>query len=511
MTSSNPHPALRIARLAIAIVALPLAAALLSCGGSTNNASTGAAATSATIAAQVAACEATLPQLQTAGLASNESSLLVDAGPCAYGVPYGSASGTAPSVFIVGSQNIAFTNVTVCVHGTTTCQTIDHVMVDTGSSGLRIMSSVLSSNVALSPLTIAGNPVIECAQFADGYTWGSVRTADVMLGGSANTGETASGVQIQVIGDSSAYNTPAACSATGSAENTVATFGANGIIGVGLFVNDCITEATCYSSLLSSPLYYSCINATSCSPVDTTSTQQVSNPVGSFATDYNGVVVALPAITVATGEQNVYGNMYYGVTTQSNNGLVSGQQVFLADGYGDFFSEVTASSPSVPLTLIDCVNSFIDSGSNGIFIPANEATISTDSYGWFDPTNTLTLTGQITGANVTPSSSTENPSNQTSITFYVANADTTLFPANSGNNTAYNSLGGLNSGSCVSGASGSETPSDSTSGIDWGLPFFYGRNLVIGNEYLGNTLPSGSTAAPLVWGGVTYTGPFWAF
>src|SRR5207248_2177278 len=41
-----------------------------------------------------------------------------------------------------GGVNTAFVSVQVCVPGTTTCQTIDHVEVDTGSIGLRILADV---------------------------------------------------------------------------------------------------------------------------------------------------------------------------------------------------------------------------------------------------------------------------------------------------------------------------------------------------------------------------------
>jgi hypothetical protein len=40
--------------------------------------------------------------------------------------------------------NGVFTSVTVCVPGSGSCQTINDVLVDTGSSGLRILSSVLT-------------------------------------------------------------------------------------------------------------------------------------------------------------------------------------------------------------------------------------------------------------------------------------------------------------------------------------------------------------------------------
>ena len=78
--------------------------------------------------------------------------------------------------------NGAFASVTVCVPGTSTCQTIDGVLVDTGSSGLRIVSSVLTIPLPQQKAA-SGNPVVECLQFLGSYTWGPVQTADVQIAG----------------------------------------------------------------------------------------------------------------------------------------------------------------------------------------------------------------------------------------------------------------------------------------------------------------------------------------
>jgi len=75
--------------------------------------------------------------------------------------------------------NLLFTTVTICTPGTSNCQAIDHVLVDTGSTGLRIVSSVLSPSLSLQQQTANGSPVVECGQFADGFTWGPVKLADV--------------------------------------------------------------------------------------------------------------------------------------------------------------------------------------------------------------------------------------------------------------------------------------------------------------------------------------------
>ncbi len=43
------------------------------------------------------------------------------------------------------SVNTLFTSVTICMPGSTSsCQTIDHIQVDTGSYGLRILAPVLT-------------------------------------------------------------------------------------------------------------------------------------------------------------------------------------------------------------------------------------------------------------------------------------------------------------------------------------------------------------------------------
>jgi len=60
---------------------------------------------------------------------ANSVALTVDGGPP--GLTY-------------NNGNVAFASLTVCVPGSTTqCQTIDHLLLDTGSSGIRVLASVL--------------------------------------------------------------------------------------------------------------------------------------------------------------------------------------------------------------------------------------------------------------------------------------------------------------------------------------------------------------------------------
>jgi len=166
---------------------------------------------------------------------ANVAPLIVDAGPA-------SIAASSPS------ENMAFTTVTVCgPNGSTTCVTIDHVAVDTGSVGLRILSSAVST-LTNGPAVLAALPnvntstlVAECYPFVLNYAWGSVRSADVKMGGTNNNSEVARAVPILVMGDTSIPSAPSSCtSLTGGSEtNSPAVLGANGLLGVGNYQYDC--------------------------------------------------------------------------------------------------------------------------------------------------------------------------------------------------------------------------------------------------------------------------------
>src|SRR5262249_53551373 len=91
------------------------------------------------------------------------------------------------SAAICKFANDPCTQVTICQLGTSICQTISDVLVDTGSSGLRIFSSALT-------LTLPSSPIGECLYFGSGTDWGAVHTVDVILGK-----EPAVSVPIQVV------------------------------------------------------------------------------------------------------------------------------------------------------------------------------------------------------------------------------------------------------------------------------------------------------------------------
>ncbi len=366
---------------------------------------------------------------------------------------------TQPVAVNIGPANNAlnevFTDVTICNPGTTTCQTIPNIEVDTGSEGLRLLSSQVT--LSLPAITdTSGNGLQECVSFADGsYVWGPVAAADVQL-----AGEKASSVPIQMISDSSSPPVPSSCASGGGPnENTVAALGANGILGIGVWQQDCGFGCT-PSSTSVPPWYYLCPNSV-CTTASVPLASQLQNPVWLFPQDNNGLMISLPSVP-ADGAQTVAGSLIFGVGTQTDNAL-GAAQVYTTDAYGDFQTVYNGISYS---------NSFIDSGSNGIFFldSATLGILECQNYpGFYCPASTTNFTATNTGLNGTTAP----------VSFGIANAEA-LFAANNSSNVAFSNLGGNN-----------------PSSFDWGLPFFYGRKVFIGIE--NETGPTGTV------------GPYWAY
>jgi hypothetical protein len=85
--------------------------------------------------------------------------------------------------------------------------------------------------------------------------------------------------------------------------NTAATLGANGILGLGLFKEDCGTGC---ASVTGNGFYYTCADAacTATQPIRASLAQQVKQPVTLFENDNNGLIVHLPAASAGGGGQH---------------------------------------------------------------------------------------------------------------------------------------------------------------------------------------------------------------
>lgn len=369
------------------------------------------------------------------GSISNQLAITVNTGPAL-------SAGTI-------STNTAFTSVTICVpNSTSQCQTIGGVLVDTGSAGFRVLSSALTLSLPQQKDS-GGNPIAECTLFVSAETWGPVATADITL-----AGEKASSQSVQVIGGGtgSLGTPPTSCSNQGPVDDTLATFGANGILGVGNFVQDC--GPACAPGTTSNPgFYYTC--STSCTVTALPLTSQVSNPVAAFAKDNNGVIVQLPS---AAGPQaTLTGSLVFGIGTQSNNGL-GGVTVYAVnpnDGnLNTSFNGITYTNAA-----------FLDSGSNGIYFLDSTTTglpLCTGNISfWYCPVSAQNFMATIQAF---PAGAT------TTFNFSVGNAQTLTSNQNDG---------------VAPGVAG---PDPGT--FDWGLPFFYGRNVYVAIE--GRNTPAGS-------------------
>jgi hypothetical protein len=368
--------------------------------------------------------------------------------------PPSTTSNTVAASVNLGPTNndadMLFISVTVCVPGTSTCQTIPDVQVDTGSEGLRILSSALS--ISLPSMTQSGSPLGECISFADNsFIWGPMVTADVEM-----AGEKASSTPVHVIGDPNFPAVPSACNTGGGNDDSLSALGANGLIGFGVFRQDCGAACAAAVSQVPANEYFVC-SGSGCTPASVSLQDQIQNPVWVFPQDNNGLLVTLPSIAAA-GAATASGSVVFGIGTQSNNALGSAQ-VYTTDSSGNFTTTYKGQSYS---------SSFIDSGSNGLyFLSASTLGIPecSDNTGFYCPTAPVNYTATNTGQNGTSGQ----------VSFTIENADSLFATSNS----AFDDVGGDNPGA-----------------FDWGLPFFFGRTVFIGIE--GQTSPGG-------------TGPYWAY
>lgn len=370
------------------------------------------------------------------GTTSNVQAITVSTGPSAAATP------PAPAI------NSAFTSVTVCAPGSTSqCQTIDGIAVDTGSFGLRVLASVLTISLPQQNDS-SGNPIGECAEFVSSETWGPVQTADITI-----AGEKAGSIPIQVIGSSSFPAIPTSCSSNGTITDDLASLGANGILGVGNFVQDCGGGCT-VSGSSNVGFYYTCPSS-GCVVTTEALNQQVANPVFSFAKDNNGVIIELPEVTAP--ETSVNGSLIFGIGTQSNNGLGSATVYTVDPNTGNFTTTFNGQPTAYP--------GFLDTGSNAIYFldttTTGMPTCSVNTF-WYCPSSTQNFSATNAGTNGAT----------TTIKFSIGNGD--MLVSNSSDGVAPN-LGGPNSGT-----------------FDWGLPFFFGRNVytaIEGQSTSGGTGP----------------------
>ncbi|GAA0320819.1 DUF3443 domain-containing protein [Sphingomonas oligophenolica] len=376
----------------------------------------------------------------------NSATVTFDAGPAELNVGPGAYT----------AFNEPYVSIKICAPGSTTnCQTIDHIILDTGSVGLRILQPVINQSL-LSALPAqtdpSGNAVGECYMYVNSYVFGSVRQADFSI-----AGEKVANMPFHAIADAGVFsNVPASCSSGGGTNiTTVKAFGANGILGIGTTPTDC--GPICAAGNTTGAAYYDC-PASGCSAIiaravsTTAPFQQLPNPVAAFATDNNGTVLVLPSVAPA-GAVSMTGTIYFGIGTQANNAL--GSQTVLP---------VTTSTNRLGAGLLTAIyngksltQSFLDSGSNDYYFidTSLPACSDTNLSAFYCPTTSMLLSPTLTATNGT-----------------MVNAAFTLYNPMTTTAGSSNVAPGLGVNPTLV-----QPPLQFANSFDFGVPFFFGRSV----------------------------------
>jgi hypothetical protein len=444
-------------------------------------------------------------------------------------------SGTAGG-FSSTAANVPYVTVTICPPSpgaaiTAGCVTIDHVFLDTGSYGLRLLKSSLvtpsGASLALPELTLPANVSFnspagtakECYPFVLGGIWGPIAKADVHIGG-----EAAAAIPIQVIDDPSNATlgqqadcitaaggqptlddcvakggTLAACTASAASKflfSTSASLQANGILGVGMLPYDC--GLTCTSPLNYAGFfvqYYVCPDsvAANCRPAAVDTAQQVQNPVVHFIAndsnpqhDDNGTIVSLPDLS-PIGAGVAKGSLVFGIGTRNNNQIAATAKMIVAD-VNPYIETVTGGANSTPKAVATCTPSTTTTcASNPSYLyfattvgsssyPDSYIDSGSNAFFFTDPSisnGCASSTGSAaTGGWYCPPGAAPVARSATLRDWLgnTASANFSIASADllfSTSSTAFNNLGG---------SMGSSAPGASQTFV-WGLPFFYGRSV----------------------------------
>ena len=347
--------------------------------------------------------------------------------------------GSGPAGLSIRVVNMLYTSVRLCVPGTQTCQTIDHILVDTGSTGLRLLNSVVT--LPLPTVQEGGKDLYNCVQFLDQrYMWGPVVSADLHMGGPQLDGEKAPNLRIQLTGSGSAPTAPSVCAGTGSSlADSVNTLGANGILGVGPSPQDC--GVGCETNAANG-YYHVDLGGGAVTGTTLNRSAQLQQPVSQFAVNRNGTVISLPNLAT-TGAASVTGVMVFGIGTQANNTPGTTVHVLAPKANGYFSTAFQGRTLS---------KGFIDSGSNGWFFGADDSLsppTCANATPWYCPTTSQTLQTVNRGLSDAPST----------VNFSIGNAEQLFFNPDI---YAFSNLGG-------------DVGDDTVFGF--GLPFFYGRQV----------------------------------
>lgn len=195
--------------------------------------------------------------------------------------------------------NRLLVSITVCEPGTERCARVDDVMVDTGSTGLRLDVSAVPDWLRLPSLPgPGGRPLAECLRFVHDTAWGPLQRADVRLGGL-----TARGLPLQVIDDVGGAQPP-------SCPRSDVRPTSNGTLGVGQHPFDC--QGACEQHAGSPGIFVQ--DGTAWVPItgEVGTAYRLPNPVSYLPEHDDSIVIELPSPPEG-GAREIEGTLTFGV------------------------------------------------------------------------------------------------------------------------------------------------------------------------------------------------------
>lgn len=379
--------------------------------------------------------------------------------------PTDPGSGNTVPLIVDGGYNYdainrPFIALRLCQSGTSNCQIFDHILVDTGSTGLRINQSQISSTLlaALTPITYQNQNVYQCMQYAAGYDFGQVFSADVRL-----ADKFASSISIEIINDGDQTGIPATCTGSTSFAN-LNEMGAKGIIGINpySYPDNNYTSGGVYLGS----------NYTQVNDPTTIPTQLNINPVAALGSESSGFIMTLPSVTGASNGI-LEGSLILGLNTESNNmisSLLAESLITVVTGSNDSSFPVGFFISSTSAGGVGDTDSIFDSGTPTYYFYSSMQQCTGSQAGFYCPTSTA----NSWNSTITPESGSAI-SLAVQIIGYSA-IDQSIMPG-LGEVASYSNL-------------------DLTL---YGLTFFFGHSI-----YVGLMGPAGSTNTPLgtspVWG-----------
>jgi hypothetical protein len=295
-----------------------------------------------------------------------------------------------------GSVNTPVVTLTICVPHTNTCEDVPNILVDLGSTGLRL-SHTLSISSQLPQESGDSGPITECYAFVSGYNYGPVVTATITLGNEAVT------VPVQI--SDSTLPAPSSCTTTGPSAPFEPAI--NGILGL-LFPQDDTLDGLYYEG--------------GAGPTTVSTSLVVQNPVFLMSSpENNGVLLSgFGTVSQTKGAPSVSGLLTFGTGSASS----------LTQLETNNSAEISASYKGNSNLLA----AFFDSGSNGLFIDNSSIRSCSASSGLsgFFCGNAPSQSAILTGTN----------SSSVTLNFSIESAQTLLATGNQD----FSTLGGLFSG-----------------------------------------------------------------